>query len=211
MVKLFPVISASVITPLLLSVALSANAGQPCPTGYIFTPVGKGGYCTATPITTSGGASSRRDNKLFVGINWKFGGVKAPEFVLGYQSVKVESDKDVRGGRLEFTALLKDGFRPHAFKLSAVDGKTSGQGLLGAGYAFGQGFLLNAGLQIPYVTGGLDYVVGGGLTPYAGLNTLGKQKVPSGSLGGTTCPSSAGFGDPVLDGGTCFVTPAYIP
>lgn len=178
-------------------------AGVPtCPAGYgSYNP--KGGFCTAAPITTAG-SGSRRDNKLYAGINWKFGAVKAPEVVVGYQSVKVQSDKDVRGARLEFSALLKNGFSPNAVKLQAVDGRTGAQGLLGGGYAFGQGFLLNAGLQIPYATGGIDYVVGGGLTPYAGINTLRKQKVPSGG-GGTACPSvsDTNWESPFLSDGVC--------
>ena len=60
------------------------------------------------------------------------------------------------------------------------------QGELGAGFSGAhEAFLLNAGVQGPYVNGNVDYLFGKGFLFSIGANTLDKVKKPKKT---TTCP-----------------------
>ena len=153
----------------------------------------KGGP-TATPIITKQG---RTDNRVYVGINWNFGARDGVTAVLGYRAAKTKDNDRVHGVKAEVTYVLSGaptGFGE--FRVKALQGRRSAQGELGLGYSIqGEAFLLNGGVQGPYVNAGTDYLFGKGWMPYVGINTLGRVR---GATQTTSCP--AGF---VLSGTTC--------
>ena len=158
---------------------------------------GKGGPVPPPTVAASVSKESRNDNKVYAGINWNFGARTGATAVLGYRGAKIRSNDRVRGFKVEASYILSGapmGFGE--FRVKGLAGSRSLQGELGAGYGFhGQAFLLNAGVQGPYVNAGTDYLFGPGWQPYIGVNTLGK---PRHARETSSCP--AGY---TLSGSTC--------
>lgn len=139
------------------------------------------------------GDSSRTNNEVFLGIGWSFGEKTIPELTFGLRSVKTKSNGNSTGVGLDFTFPISNGITFDKVRLQAIDGHRDAQGLLGGGYsARSSSFLLTGGVQVPYLTAGVDYLFKGGFAPYVGINTLGRYKQPDVTTGGAlSC--SAGF------------------
>jgi len=158
---------------------------------------GKGGPTPPPTVAADVNKHSRNDNRVYAGINWNFGTRTGATAILGYRAAKVRSNDRVRGVKAEVSYVLSGA--PMGFgeaRIKALAGSRSVQGELGAGYAIqGQAFLLNAGVQGPYVNAGTDYLFDKGWQPYIGVNTLGRAKrasetrsCPAGyTLGGSSC------------------------
>ena len=135
---------------------------------------GKGGPAPVTSITKQ----SRKDNKIFVGINWNFGVREGLTGVVGYRFARVSASDRVRGGLIDLTVPLTGA--PIQFgevHLKALSGSRSVQGELGVGYGFqGGAFLVNGGVRVPYANAGADYLFGKGWQPYLGVDTLKRAR-----------------------------------
>jgi len=157
---------------------------------------GKGG----SPVPEK---SSRSDNTVYVGINWNFGVRNGATAVLGYRDAKVKANNNVDGWKVEATVVLS-GMNNIGFgevRAKYLKGERDVQGELGAGFSGAhEAFLLNAGVQGPYVNGNADWMFGKGFLFSIGANTLDKVKRPKEV---STCPP--GF---TLEDGTCFADTA---
>lgn len=159
---------------------------------------GKGGPSPVTTITKQ----SRKDNKVFVGINWNFGVRSGATAVLGYRWAKVKSNDRVHGALADITFVLTGApVGLGEFHVKALSGSRSVQGELGVGYGFqGEAFLVNGGVRVPYANVGTDYLFGKGWQPYIGVDTLKRVKAHAETTT-TSCPS--GFD---LSNGGCVPT-----
>ena len=144
---------------------------------------GKGG--STVPPTVE--KKSRNDNTVYVGINWNFGARDGATAVVGYRDAKVKKTGDVEGWKVEGTWVLSGA--PMGFgelRGKWLKGEREVQGELGAGFSGAHGaFLLNAGVQGPYINGNLDYLFNKGILASIGVNTLDKVKKPKKV---STCP-----------------------
>ena len=167
-----------------LALALPAHAGKGGPT---LPP-------TIDPTITKSG---RNDNRLYVGINWNFGVRDGATAVVGYRVAKVAAGGHVHGYKAEISYVLSGA--PMGLgeaRLKYLNGSRSAQGEAGAGYSFAsQAFLVNLGVQGPYVNGGVDYLFDKGWLASIGVNTLSRVKKPTETL---SCP--AGY---TLNNGVC--------
>lgn len=156
---------------------------------------GKGGPAPTTTITKK----SRKDNKLFAGINWNWGVRQGATAVIGYRWARVSERDRVHGTLVDLTFPLTGApFGLGELHVKALGGPRSAQGELGVGYGFqANAFLLNGGARGPYVNAGTDYLLGKGWQPYVGLDTLGRLKRHE-EVTTTTCPT--GY---TLQGSTC--------
>ena len=159
---------------------------------------GKGGPTPVTSITKQ----SRKDNKIFVGINWNFGVRTGATAVVGYRWARVNSNDRVRGALADVTFVLTGApVGVGEFHVKGLAGSRSVQGELGVGYGFqGEAFLVNGGVRVPYANVGTDYLFGKGWQPYVGVDTLKRVKA-HGETSTTSCPS--GFD---LSNGACVPT-----
>jgi len=157
---------------------------------------GKGGPTPVTSITKQ----SRKDNKIFVGINWNFGVREGITGVVGYRFARVNASDRVRGGLIDLTVPLTGApIQLGEVHVKALAGSRSVQGELGVGYGFqGAAFLLNGGVRVPYANVGTDYLIDKGWQPYIGVDTL-KRARPHTETTTTICPN----GNPVTPGGSC--------
>jgi len=139
---------------------------------------------TVDPTITKSG---RNDNRLYVGINWNFGVRNGATAVVGYRGAKVAAGGHVNGFKTELSYVLSGA--PMGFgelRVKYLNGSRSVQGEAGAGYSFAhQAFLLNGGVQGPYINGGVDYLFDKGWLGSIGVNTLGRVRGPKETL---TCP-----------------------
>jgi len=158
---------------------------------------GEGGPTLPPTVPADSTQNSRNDNKIYAGINWNWGAREGATAVVGYRAAKVRGNDRVRGAKVEMSVVLSGApVGLGEIRVKALAGKRNVQGELGAGFSFqGQAFLLNAGVQGPYVNGGTDYLFGKGWQPYIGVNTLGRVKKASETF---SCP--AGYD---LSGSTC--------
>lgn len=157
---------------------------------------GKGGPAPVTSITKQ----SRKDNKIFVGINWNFGVREGLTGVVGYRFARVNASDRVRGGLIDLTVPLTGApIQLGEVHLKALAGSRSVQGELGVGYAFqSAAFLVNGGVRVPYANAGADYLFGKGWQPYLGVDTL-KRARPHIETTTTACTN----GNPVTPSGSC--------
>ena len=162
---------------------------------------GKGGPTPPPTVAASVSKESRNDNRVYAGINWNFGARTGATAVIGYRGAKVRSNDKVRGFKVEASYILSGApMGLGEVRVKALAGGRSAQGELGAGYGFhGQAFLLNMGVQGPYVNAGADYLFGPGWQPYVGVNTLGRVRHARETL---SCP--AGYD---RSGSTCTLVP----
>jgi hypothetical protein len=131
-------------------------------------------------VSTTAGASSRTNNEAFLGIVWTFGGKIVPELTLGLRSVKTKSSGSTSGAGLDFTFPISNGIAFDKVRLMAIDGRQNAQGELGVGYSvLSSSLLVTGGVQIPYLTAGVDYLLKDGFVPYVGINTLARYKKPN--------------------------------
>jgi len=141
---------------------------------------------------------SRNDNSVYVGINWNFGARNGATAVLGYRDAKVKSNGNVDGYKVEATWVLSGA--PMGFgelRAKYLKGERNVQGEVGLGFSGAhEAFLINGGVQGPYINGNIDYLFNKGWLASIGVNSLGKVKKPRETL---TCP--AGY---TLDVDTCF-------
>jgi hypothetical protein len=141
----------------------------------------------------------RHDNRVYVGINWNFGVRDGATVVVGYRAAKISSSDHVQGVKVEVGYVL--GGAPSGLaeaRLKYLNGSRSAQGEIGAGFSFAsQAPLVNAGVQGPYLNGGVDYLFGKGSLASIGVNTLGRAKKATETA---TCPAGS-----VLVNGVCAV------
>ena len=173
------------LAALALAIACPAHAGATGP----------------TPVTTIT-KQSRKDNKVFVGINWNFGVRTGATAVVGYRWAKVNSSDHVHGALADLTIVLSGApVGVGEFHVKGLTGSRSVQGELGVGYGFqGEAFLVNGGVRVPYANVGTDYLFGKGWQPYVGVDTLKRVKAHE-ETSTTSCPS--GFN---LSKGACVAT-----
>ena len=130
---------------------------------------------------------SRHDNTVYVGINWNFGVRDGATAVIGYRDAKVKTNSNVEGWKAEATFVLSGanmGFGE--LRAKYLMGERDVQGELGLGFSGAhEAFLLNGGIQGPYVNGNVDYLFNKGWLFSIGANSLGKVKKPKEM---TTCP-----------------------
>ncbi|MGZ5130302.1 MAG: hypothetical protein ACXWCV_03110 [Caldimonas sp.] len=167
-----------------LAVALPAEAGKG---GPVVPP-------TVDPIVTH---SSRNDNKVYAGINWNFGVRTGATVFVGVRAARVNADSKVHGAKAEISYVLSGapmGLGEARLKYLVGNRDTQGEG--GVGYSFAhQAFLVNGGMQAPFMNGGADYLFGKGFLVYIGGNTLDSVRKPRDNfscptgytLSGTTC------------------------
>ena len=158
------------------------------------------GFAPVSPTITST-PTKKTDNKFYAGLNWTLGESAIPQFVLGFRNAKVTSGGDVYGSSVSMSFhLAKPG--PGKLKLGYFEGKDDLQGEAGLGYDFASNkFLGGIGVQGPYLTGVLDYLLGGTFEPYLGVNSIGKYKKPAANTV-ASCPVNY-----TLSGGTCVFNP----
>lgn len=176
------IVSTATLGFVSLVIALPASAGVSGP-----API--------TSITKQ----SRKDNKIFVGINWNFGVREGVTGVVGYRFARVNANDRVRGGLIDFTVPFTGApIQLGEMHIKALAGSRSVQGELGVGYGFqGEAFLLNGGVRVPYANVGTDYLLGKGWQPYFGIDTLGRARAHK-ETSTTSCPT--GFN---LSNGAC--------
>lgn len=149
-----------------------------------------------------------------IGVQWDFGD-KRPDFVAGVRRTQTNTTSHVIGSKvdLSFPLTLDDGFQPRIRAL-ALAGNRTAQGEAGVGLALNKSKvapLVAAGVQLPYVNGGANYIYGGGLKPYLGVNTLQRVAGPTRTGGELSCTTGALQDaidtDPpenVINGKTCY-------
>lgn len=116
------------------------------------------------------GAQADDERQWYAGLNVQFGNKITPLLVVGYRHADVGDDGDPKGADIGLYVGL-DGL--HSLKLKGFAGKDCVQGELGAGYSFKNNSLLfTGGIQGQHIAGGADFVLGGGFSPYLGVNTI---------------------------------------
>jgi hypothetical protein len=193
-----------------LLVAQGAQAGAAPPFCSNVT-VGSG-FCAAPTVVEAGASGKRRSNTFFTGINWNYSS-KTPELVLGFRSVQTGVGLTSSGVQLDVILGLAKGLNFDRVKLSYVGGQRSFLGEVGLGYSLAQqAYLVGGGLQAGHLSAGVDYLLGGAVMPYLGVNTLDRAKAPNPSVGSASCSSGALTGSSgltldsaaIVNGQTCF-------
>ena len=112
---------------------------------------------TTTSVTTAG---HRWDTTAFVGVSLPIGEAFNPHFDFGVRETDVNTAGFVYGAEANASISLLKGLKDTQFRLLGLVGSTMLQGNAGVGWdADSRALLLNAGLQVPYVRGFLDYRV----------------------------------------------------
>lgn len=156
-----------------MSFACTAIAGSACAGQQFVLPINN-------PTTVVQGSASRTDHRALIGVSWTFGNKVVPELVAGFRSVKTKDSGKSSGVGLDLTFPLSGGIAFDKLRLKGIDGRNDAQGELGFGYSFlGGGWLFTAGVQVPYLNGGADFLANGGWVPYIGINSQGRYKKPS--------------------------------
>ncbi|QYK41862.1 MAG: hypothetical protein KF887_01570 [Paracoccaceae bacterium] len=134
---------------------------------------GKGPIPVETSVTTA-----KTTTKAFVGLNWTFGAKKGPELVLGVASGKAKPSGNVTGGRASVHVGLGGGSPVfNGVKLTAFAGGSDLQGEVGVGFGgAGGGAFGVVGVMGPHANAGVDIYFDRRVSPYIGINTLGKFK-----------------------------------
>jgi hypothetical protein len=118
------------------------------------------------------GYSSKSETVFSLGIQFDFGDMQ-PEIVGAVRHTKTDDDNDVYGGKLDVAVPLlgDDHFMPTVRALGLA-GSRDFQGEAGLGFDFAsEQALVGAGVQVPYVNGGLNLQFDGEFHPYIGVNT----------------------------------------
>lgn len=107
-----------------------------------------------------------------IGLRFDFGDMNA-EVVGAVRHTNTNSSNDVAGalGEIAFPIMGEKRFVP-TVRAMGILGVPDVQGLAGVGYDFAEGqALIGAGVQGPFVEGGLDWYFNGDLHPYVGINS----------------------------------------
>jgi hypothetical protein len=149
------------------------------------------------------------------GVQWDFGDNR-PDFVAGIRRTQTNTTSNVIGSKVDlaFPLTFDDGFQPRVRAL-ALAGNRAAQAEAGVGVALNKSKLaplVSAGVQLPYLNGGANYVYGSGLKPYAGVNTIKRAPGPTRSGGELSCTTGtlqvadAGTDPPenILNGYICY-------
>ncbi len=127
--------------------------------------------------------SSKSETVFSIGIQFDFGDMQ-PEIVGAVRHTKTDDDNDVYGGKLDVAVpiLGDDNFMP-TVRVLGLAGSRDVQGEAGLGFDFAaQQALVGAGVQVPYVNGGVNLQFDGEWHPYLGVNTYdgapSRQLVP---------------------------------
>ena len=127
--------------------------------------------------------SGKSETVFSLGIQFDFGDMQ-PELVGAVRHTKTDDDNDVYGGKLDVAVPLlgDDNFMPTVRALGLA-GSRDFQGEAGLGFDFAsQQALVGAGVQVPYVNGGVNLQFDGEFHPYLGVNTYdgapSRQLVP---------------------------------
>jgi hypothetical protein len=118
------------------------------------------------------GYSSKSETVFSLGIQFEFGDMQ-PEIVGAVRHTKTDDDNDVYGGKLDVAVpiLGDDNFMP-TVRILGLAGSRDVQGEAGLGFDFAaQQALVGAGVQVPYVNGGVNWQFDGEWHPYLGVNT----------------------------------------
>jgi len=166
------------LAPLAMGIAMalwSAGAAQAQEAAPVCNS-GPGGWTCVGPTGTAPGA--RTETQFFAGLQWNFG-TSAAELVGGVRRTRTSADNDVTGVKADVALPLGRDILSPKVRLLALGGSRLVQAELGGGFDFAAGSpVISGGVQLPYVNGGANYVVGSGVQPYVGVNSL--QRPPSG-------------------------------
>lgn len=129
-----------------------------------------------------------------LGLQWDFGDNR-PDFVAAVRRTQTNTTSHVIGSKVDlaFPLTVDDGFQPRV-RVLALAGNRTAQGEAGVGVALNKSKfspLVAAGLQLPNVNGGANYVYGGGLKPYLGVNTLKRVAGPTTTGGELSCTTGS--------------------
>lgn len=124
----------------------------------------------APPPTTQ--YSGKSETVFSLGIQFDFGDMQ-PEIVGAVRHTNTDKGNDVYGGKLDVAVpiLGDDNFIP-TVRVLGLAGSRDVQGEAGLGFDFAaQQALVGAGVQVPYVNGGVNLQFDGEWHPYLGVNT----------------------------------------
>ncbi len=152
---------------------------------------------TVVPGLSSYGLRNTWDTRFSVGLQWNFG-TMLPELVLAVRRTDTTPHNQVYGGQadISFPINLADPLQLPTVRALGLAGNRDAQGQAGIGLQLAHWAPLAAvGLQVPYASGGANYVLGQGLQPYGGVNAFSRVSAPriisSSNPGSSTisCPS----------------------
>lgn len=116
--------------------------------------------------------SSETDTTVGIGLRFDFGDMQ-PEVVGTVRHTNTNKNNNVVGilGEISLPLMGDKPFVP-AIRVKGLVGVPDVQGLAGVGYDFAhEQALVTAGVQGPYVEGGVDYLFSGDFAPYLGVNS----------------------------------------
>ena len=145
-------------------------------------------FAFLTPSAFSGGApdptffsdAKKTEDRVYAGLVWtlKEKPSYTPDLILGYRSLKVKSNDNVRGGDLSIRMKLEGGVSFDSTRLVYVGGERDLLGNIGVGYSNPNSTLLGTiAVQGSYARLGTDYELNKSkFVPYLELNTLDNPK-----------------------------------
>jgi hypothetical protein len=120
--------------------------------------------------------AKKTEDRVYAGLVWtlKEKPSYTPDLILGYRSLKVKSNDNVRGGDLSIRMKLEGGVSFDSTRLVYVGGERDLLGNIGVGYSNPNSTLLGTiAVQGSYARLGTDYEVNKNkFVPYLELNTL---------------------------------------
>lgn len=156
----------------------------------IFLVVILSSFAFLTPSAVFGGLAppiivdaKKTEDRVYAGLVWtlKEKPSYTPDLILGYRSLKVKSNDNVRGGDLSIRMKLEGGVSFDSTRLVYVGGERDLLGNIGVGYSNPNSTLLGTiAVQGSYARLGTDYELNKSkFVPYLELNTLDNpKKVP---------------------------------
>jgi hypothetical protein len=153
----------------------------------IFLVVILSSFAFLTPSAVFGGLApptfadaKKTEDRVYAGLVWtlKEKPSYTPDLILGYRSLKVKSNDNVRGGDLSIRMKLEGGVSFDSTRLVYVGGERDLLGNIGVGYSNPNSTLLGTiAVQGSYARLGTDYELNKSkFVPYLELNTLGNPK-----------------------------------
>jgi hypothetical protein len=151
----------------------------------IFLVVILSSFAFLTPSAVFGGAltfadAKKTEDRVYAGLVWtlKEKPSYTPDLILGYRSLKVKSNDNVRGGDLSIRMKLEGGVSFDSTRLVYVGGERDLLGNIGVGYSNPNSTLLGTiAVQGSYARLGTDYELNKSkFVPYLELNTLDNPK-----------------------------------
>jgi hypothetical protein len=153
----------------------------------IFLVVILSSFAFLTPSAVFGGLAppifadaKKTEDRVYAGLVWtlKEKPSYTPDLILGYRSLKVKSNDNVRGGDLSIRMKLEGGVSFDSTRLVYVGGERDLLGNIGVGYSNPNSTLLGTiAVQGSYARLGTDYELNKSkFVPYLELNTLDNPK-----------------------------------